>query len=197
VFLGPRYALLRAEFDSIDARLRNGGFHRLLVSFGGTDPSNESLKFVSVLRMLGPDAPRTKLVLGPVNPHTTEVRAAASGIDAITVIERTTEMAALIYEADLGIGTCGVAAWERCLLGLPTLVVVTADNQRDDARILDSIGAARNLGDATTVSVERWAQEIRALRINPIALARMSHAALQVMHGHKDAILELETALAA
>jgi UDP-2,4-diacetamido-2,4,6-trideoxy-beta-L-altropyranose hydrolase len=140
-FIGPRYALLRPEFNINPARERDRGLHRLLVFLGGVDPTHEAGKVVEALRALGSEAPQTKLVLGPVNPDGAELREAARGIDALSVIGTTTSMASLICEADLGVGTCGVAAWERCILGLPALVVVNAENQRDDAQILHSLGA--------------------------------------------------------
>lgn len=194
VFVGPRYALLRAEFDSVAPRVRSNGAHQLLVFFGGTDPGNQTLKLVHALRALA-DAPLARLVLGPANPHLEAVRNAARGFPRIEVIAATSKMAELIDAADLGIGTCGGAAWERCLLGLPTLVTVTADNQRDDARILDALGAVRNLGEADAVSSEDWATEIRRLQQDKVLLERMSAAALGVMQGRAEAMRELEAAV--
>lgn len=39
-------------------------------------------------------------------------------------------MAQLIYEADLAIGAAGSSVWERCCLGLPQVLMLTADNQK-------------------------------------------------------------------
>jgi UDP-2,4-diacetamido-2,4,6-trideoxy-beta-L-altropyranose hydrolase len=197
VFVGPRYALLRPEFDDVAIRLRDLGLRQLLVFFGGTDPSNEALKLVSALRVLGTQAPLTRVVLGTVNPHREAVCRAAEGFGAVEIIQTTNQMAKLMAEADLGIGTCGGAAWERCVLGLPSLVVVTAECQRDDARILHKLGAVRNLGDGIRTSVELWVAEIRALQNDPAALRDMSRAAATVMHGREEALRDLEGALVA
>jgi UDP-2,4-diacetamido-2,4,6-trideoxy-beta-L-altropyranose hydrolase len=56
-------------------------------------------------------------------------------------------IAELIAESDLAIGAAGGSAWERCALGVPSLLVVTARNQQDVARSLERAGAARLLGD--------------------------------------------------
>ena len=42
-------------------------------------------------------------------------------------------MAALTADADIAIGAGGSSAWERCCLGLPSLVLILADNQRENA----------------------------------------------------------------
>jgi UDP-2,4-diacetamido-2,4,6-trideoxy-beta-L-altropyranose hydrolase len=195
VFVGPRYALLRPEFDRVATRARDSGLSRLLVFLGGADISNEALKLVHALRALAARAPRAVIVLGPINPNVEEIRRAALGLNGIRLVRTTSEMARLVAEADLGVGTCGGAAWERCLLGLPALVVVNAANQHDDARILHSLGAVRNLGDAGLTSVERWVAEISSLQDDPAALASMSRAAAAVMQGRQEAMREFETAL--
>jgi spore coat polysaccharide biosynthesis predicted glycosyltransferase SpsG len=50
------------------------------------------------------------------------------------------EVAAAMTEADLAIGAAGASSWERCCLGLPAVVLVVADNQRD---IADAVARAR------------------------------------------------------
>jgi UDP-2,4-diacetamido-2,4,6-trideoxy-beta-L-altropyranose hydrolase len=196
VFVGPCYAMLRPEFDRFVARQRDG-LQRALVFFGGTDPSGETLKVLAALRTLASEAPESLFVLGPVHPQAAEIKRTATGLRGITIVDVTDEMARLMADADVGIGTCGGAAWERCALGLPSLVVVNADNQRDDARILGALGAIRNLGDAQSTTVEQWTTEIRALRRDAGALTAMSRAAAAVMRGRKEAMQELEAALVA
>jgi UDP-2,4-diacetamido-2,4,6-trideoxy-beta-L-altropyranose hydrolase len=98
-------------------------------------------------------------------------------------------------ESDLALGTCGGAAWERCILGLPALVVVSAENQRDDARILHSLGAVRNLGEASETSAATWAAAIAGMQDDADALSAMSRAAQMVMQGRQAAMRELEGAL--
>lgn len=195
VFVGPRYALLRPEFEGVTARLRDAGLQQLLVFFGGTDPSGESLKLVAGLRILGASMPATRLVLGPVNAHANAIRRHAEGLAGMNVIGATEGMAALMRQADLGIGTCGGAAWERCVVGLPSLVVVTAENQRDDARLLHTMGAVKNLGDSAGVSAEMWAAEVHSLQSHPEMLRQMSYASVAVMRGRKEALLDLEAAI--
>jgi UDP-2,4-diacetamido-2,4,6-trideoxy-beta-L-altropyranose hydrolase len=195
VFVGPQYALLRSEFDRVAPRTRDEGVARMLIFFGGADPSNEALKLIHALRALAGGAPRTIMVLGPINPRAEEIRRAAAGLTGIELVGATQEMARLMADADLAVGACGGAAWERCVLGLPALVVVTAENQRDDSRILHSLGAVRNLGEARETSADRWAAAIAAVQGDPNALAAMSQASRAVMRGRQEALCEFEKAL--
>ncbi len=48
-------------------------------------------------------------------------------------------------ERDLAVGADGTTSWERCCLGLPTLIVVLADNQKVISEKLVESGAAQPL----------------------------------------------------
>jgi len=194
VFVGPRYAPLREEFDDTSPQMRVSGLRRLLVFMGGSDSTGEALKVVRALRELEAEGPETILITGPINPRVAEIRLAAERVPSLTVIESTHEMARLIAWADVGVGTCGIAAWERCALGLPALVVITAPNQRDDARLLHAIGAVRNLGESSEATVDRWIEAIGDLQRKPAEVGRMSTAAATVMEGWREARRELEMA---
>ena len=64
------------------------------------------------------------------NQHKVEFRNAVS------------EMGLALDKADLAIGAAGINSWERCCLGLPSLVVAIADNQLENTRNLVEAGAA-------------------------------------------------------
>jgi UDP-2,4-diacetamido-2,4,6-trideoxy-beta-L-altropyranose hydrolase len=195
VFIGPRYALLRPEFDTAVPRVRASGVNTILAFFGGADESNEALKVVYAMRMLGADMPRATFVMGFGNRNGNQLRQAAKDLKGITIIDTTPRMADLMIEADLALGTCGGAAWERCAVGLPALTVVSAENQREDARLLHRLGAVLHIGEAGSMTVSAWAHAILTIKNDPIALKRMSLAAAAVLQGRVGAIEELEAAL--
>lgn len=187
-FFGPKYAILRAEFDDVGlVRRRDGSVHRILVFFGGVDVGNQAARVLRALEMLGNASPEATLVLGATNPHRRSVRDAARQIPYVTARVATDRMAQLIAAADIGIGTCGISAWERCALALPSLVTVSADNQRDDAKMLHARGACWNLGEAPAVTALDWREAITKLCTDPARVAEMSSESLSVMAGRHDA----------
>jgi UDP-2,4-diacetamido-2,4,6-trideoxy-beta-L-altropyranose hydrolase len=60
----------------------------------------------------------------------------------LTLHVDTPHMARLTAEADAAIGAAGSSVWERCTLGLPSAMVVLAENQRPAAQTLAERGAA-------------------------------------------------------
>lgn len=195
-FLGPRYALLRVEFDEPRLqRTRDGSVKRLLVFFGGTDPGHQTIKVISALRAMGSLAPETIIVLGPAYPHRETIQMSVVDLPRICVLDATDQMSRLIAEADLAIGACGQAAWERCALGLPCLVVVTAENQREVAESLHSLGAVECLGDADKVSADSWESALRRAMEDSQRLRAMATASRAITAGRQAALAEFENAL--
>ena len=70
----------------------------------------------------------------------------------IKIYKELTSLAPLMLKADIAIGACGATSWERCCLGLPSIVITIADNQKPIAKELNKQGIIRWLGhhDAIT-----------------------------------------------
>jgi L-amino acid N-acyltransferase YncA len=87
-------------------------------------------------------------------------------------------MAGLMRDADVAIGAGGTSSWERCCLGLPSIVVLLADNQRPSAQALEQAGAA-----AVVSSCDEIGPALAALIRNPEHLQMMAAAAFGVCDG--------------
>lgn len=93
----------------------------------------------------------------------------------------TSTMAQLVAQADVAIGAAGVSAWERCSLGLPSLLVELAENQRSGGLALDNAGAAFWLGKPHRI-VDELSRAWRLLQ-KPGAYREMQICAAAVTDG--------------
>lgn len=148
LFIGPQYALLRPEFAQLRsqslARRTHPQLRRLLITMGGVDKDNATGQVLQALSVckLPPDLCIT-VVMGPHAPCLAEVKQQAARMPWPTqVMVGVTEMAQLMADSDLCIGAAGGTSWERCCLGLPTLLLVIANNQMSGALALEEAGAA-------------------------------------------------------
>lgn len=155
--IGSAYALLRPEFAAQRpaslARRAGAPLRHLLVSMGGVDLDNATAVVLAALApgALPPEA-RVTVVMGAQAPWRDAVRALAATLPwPVAVQTDVRDMAALLADADLVIGAAGSSAWERCCLGVPTLLVVLAANQAPIAAALDAAGAGRLLGTPATI----------------------------------------------
>jgi UDP-2,4-diacetamido-2,4,6-trideoxy-beta-L-altropyranose hydrolase len=148
VLTGPQYALLRPEFAALRAyslqRRQQPVLKHVLITMGGVDQSNATGQVLQALKgcALSQDC-RISVVMGLQAPWLQQVQAQAQDMPWPTeVLVNISDMAQRMADSDLAIGAAGSTSWERCCLGLPTLMVVLADNQKDAAVHLEYAGAA-------------------------------------------------------
>ena len=110
-------------------------------------------------------------------------RQAQNSAGAITVHAGTNAMANLMTKADLAIGAAGSTSWERCCVGLPSLMLVVADNQKEIAERLDAAQAAISLGTIEELSDGRIAELLRGLAQAPAKLLEMTRFAAAICDG--------------
>lgn len=192
-FLGPRYALLRDEFIETrrTLRARDGIVHRILIFFGGSDPTNETEKALLALNQLNCQDINVDVVVGSANPNGDKIQRICTVMTNVTFHRQVANMATLMANADLALGAGGTTTWERCFLGLPTLVVVVADNQEKPAQATDHAGLARVVGESSVVTVDVLAAEICEALRKPSELVEMSKRCLSFM-GQRNASVNSE-----
>lgn len=186
--LGPRYALLRGEFARARQTLseREGSLRRLLVFFGGSDPAGATLPALETIAKLGRPDLAVDVVVGSSNPQRKAIREFCSGIPAFTYRCQVSNMAELMAHADLALGAGGSATWERCYLGLPSVTVVIAENQREISEAVADAGATVNLGWYGEQTQEKLRDTLTELLEHPQALREMQSNAFQLMDGAGD-----------
>lgn len=160
--LGPRYALLREEFAAARStlRTRDGTVQRVLVFFGAGDPDNWTGVALDALERLGRKDLAVDVVVGALNPHRERLEALCAARPVTRVLVDVANMAQLMCDADLAVGAGGTATWERCCLGLPTIAMVTADNQR---QLINDLGERAVLVCPTQLDRADSAAELGAL----------------------------------
>lgn len=145
--LGTGFALLRPAFaalrpSSLARQAAPGALRSILVSFGLSDPPSITVPATHTLMSMT-EGFEVDVVLRKDSPGWAALwpLAAASG-GRLTLVDDPGELAELMARADLMLGAGGVTSWERCCLGVPSVVVQTADNQADNVEALARAGAA-------------------------------------------------------
>lgn len=186
---GSRYALLRPEF----ARLRPYSLQRrthpqlrqLLVTMGGVDKDNATGKVLAALKSCAlPAGCRIVVVMGATAPWLAEVKQQAQRLPWTTEIRvNVDDMAQLMADSDLAIGAAGATSWERCCLGLPTIMLVLADNQQKVAQGLEQAGAAQVIGQAQSIAVHLPCLLAPLIECS-ISVMAMSQSVARIVDGH-------------
>lgn len=154
--LGPKYALLRPEFRETrkNLRKRDGHVRRIMIFFGGSDPTNETVKVLEAVRMLNRPDIAVDVVVGTFNPHRRVIGQKAFDLPDCTCHFKVEDMAVLMAGADLAVGAGGTTVWERCTLALPSLVASVAENQERTVSDMAKSGYLLFLGRSEAVSID-------------------------------------------
>lgn len=147
--LGPKYATLNTHFhklrkESIAAR-ENRELTHLLISFGGADPRNFTAKVLDVIQKISFERPlKLTVVAGLLNKNIDDLRSMISRMDLdVTLVDHLDRIWETYLKTDLVIGAVGTSVWERCCLGVPSISIPIAENQRSAARALVCAGAIK------------------------------------------------------
>jgi len=163
--LGPKYALLQPIYAELHDRIppREGPIRRILIFFGGVDQNNlTGIALSAVMELNHPDI-EVDVVISEKSPFYNTIRDQATGRPGIILHSNLPSLAPLIAKADLAIGASGTTSWERLCLGLPTVVITTAENQKAIAHGLKEQGLVIWLGHADTITAKMIRDSISKL----------------------------------
>lgn len=142
ILTGSYYALLRPEFaewrEYSLQRRQEPQLKQLLITLGGVDKDNVTGKVLAALHNSDlPNDCHITIVVGKHAPWLDAVKTQAQQLPWSTEVKvDVSNMAELMANSDLCIGAAGSTTWERCCLGLPSIMIVTANNQIFAAELL-------------------------------------------------------------
>ena len=169
LLLGTDYVLLRDEFLGYKNWSREipEVARKILVTLGSGDPENMTLKVIQALNGVGIDRLEIKVVVGASNPPIDGLKeAAGKSKHKIELIQNAQNMPGLMAWADVAVSAGGSTCWELAFMGLPGILIVTADNQKEIAAGLDEYGTAVNIGWYSDVSTDHVTYPLKDLLLS-------------------------------
>ncbi|AKM20394.1 undecaprenyldiphospho-muramoylpentapeptide beta-N- acetylglucosaminyltransferase [[Flavobacterium] thermophilum] len=190
LLLGPQYMLLRPEFYEAKkfSNLRNGQVKRILLFFGGSDPTNETEKALHAFKELDGLDVEVDVVVGKANLNRFRVEQFCREI-GFRYHCQIDYLAELMAKADFSLGAGGASMWERCFLGLPSAVTIVAENQRRSTEDAAAYGAVWNIGWHADVKSADYADIIDRAMASREELKHMSRKALELVGSTKEYIV--------
>lgn len=152
--IGPKFALLQSEYAALRSirSVKNSLIKRISVFMGGSDPENVTeLVLRSLVNMELADI-AIDVVIGTANPHHSELISVFGDNQSVTFHSNLSSLASLLATSDLAIGAGGTSNWERMCLGVPSIVLDIAENQREICVELAGAGLIEYIGNSHLIS---------------------------------------------
>lgn len=184
LFLGPSYVILRHEFIGTSPIAIEDTKKRLkvFVFFGATDPVNATGEFIKGIDVLNQEFEFVILV-GAENPYRCDLRVMCEPKTNMRLIEGSNDVASLMKTCDLAVAAGGTNTWERCAVGLPSVVIATAPNQETVSMNLSEAGAILYAGNASRLNwVNHAFQLLSRLRLDFELRTSLQRKGLEILN---------------
>ena len=183
---GPKYALLKPVYAERHAQFpaRDGQVRRVLIYFGGgADAANLTRLAVQAFQAPGPTHIELDIVVGVAYAHQSPLGELVAQRGKSTIHRQLPDLADLMAKADLAIGAGGATTWERCCMGLPTIVISIAENQRSACEALSADNVIDYLGHVVKVTSMMIRDRVLSLVKNPDLLHDLSERGIGLVDG--------------
>lgn len=143
--LGPDFLLMREEFQNVPCHF-NKNPKNIMISLGAADPECVTFRVIEIIKKYK----RFKelnwhIVIGPANIHTNKIVRAAKPYNNMRLYNNP-NMRSVMENCDICISAGGSTVYELAACGVPSLLIITADNQIMLAKEAHHYGFAINLG---------------------------------------------------
>jgi UDP-2,4-diacetamido-2,4,6-trideoxy-beta-L-altropyranose hydrolase len=178
---GTQYAIINHDFikhhlTQLNVEKLLSDTPRILLSMGGIDAPNVTLQVLNVINNAFVIKPHITVLLSPRAPHYSQVNAFSQRHSAwITHLDFVDDMAQLMCEHDIGIGAPGATSWERACIGLPSIVIILAENQHTICQQLAKVNAVisvdlQDIEDSFIPAYKQLLDDFQMMRKNNLQL---------------------------
>ena len=130
LFLGEKYFIHNKTFFKMKKKEKKK-IKKVFIFFGSSDPSNETFKFIKAVKNF--DQLKFIILIGKLNKKISQIRSYCKNRKNIKIFYNVPNNLALriMQNTNFAFGSGGINLTERLYLGIPSVAVSTAMNQRD------------------------------------------------------------------
>ncbi len=147
LLLGSEYSMIREEFVCREYSVAET-VRTVLVTTGGGDYYNFMGGFLRRIKERKDlENIRFTFIVGNVNPHYPELLEESEHLENVTIIRNADNMSELMMGSDLAISAGGTTVLELAVIGVPTMAISVADDQKAGLSFMHDEGMLLYAGD--------------------------------------------------
>jgi spore coat polysaccharide biosynthesis predicted glycosyltransferase SpsG len=169
LLLGTDYTFLRREFrrQPRPERKATAVARRLLLTFGGSDPGRLTEMALVALECVTIDGLEAVILVGPSNPRWEQLQAATASRSNIRLLRNPPDIPQWMAWCDMAVTAAGGTLWELAYCRVPSIVVLTSEEQAPATDILQRRETCQSLGLGNRLSPGQLAAAIASLCGDP------------------------------
>lgn len=186
LLLGTRYVLLRREFLGWKDWRRDipEVARRVLVTLGGGDPENYTLKVFQALQRVDVPGLEATVVIGATNRHEDKLeKAVRKSSIPIRLVRNAENMPELMAWADVAVSAAGSTVWELMFMGVPAILISVADNQKQIAESAEAAAVAIHVNRRSSGWPEKIADALQGLILDAKIRSTFSYEGRSLVDG--------------
>ena len=153
LFLGQKFFIHNHKFLKLKKKNKNRKkIKEIFAFFGSSDPSNETFKFIKAINKF--HNLNFKILIGKLNKNYLRIKSYCKNKKNIKIFFNETNYSTLkiMHNADFSFGSGGINLTERLFLGIPSVAICTASNQRDALEALKKKKIIHHLGTSASTN---------------------------------------------
>ena len=186
MLLGPKYALLSPDYKlarQLKKFNRKKNLTKIMIFFGASDNKNQTLRCLNILSKINLKLLKIDVVIGSANRKKNLIQKIVNKMGNAKLHVQIPSLCNLMRKTDLYLGSGGTSTWERCSLGLPSIVISTGKNQVRQNEHLSKKGVIEYLGNSESVSDKNIIRVLRKF-FYKYDSRNMSKKALKITSGN-------------
>lgn len=158
---GVEHAILNPNFEMIQPKSEpNGNVGNILIAYGGTDPSDLTVKAMKAIQLIGYEG-SVKVVIGPGHSNKIGVEKLANELPSeVMVMQNVRNMAVLMKGAELALTSAGRTVTELMSVGVPTIAMCQNLREMRHNHATSNFGVV-NLGLGRSITKDVLADHIK------------------------------------
>lgn len=191
MYYGAEYCCLRDEFYSLQHKQTVGPVKNILILFGGTDPSDCTLRVTQWMEQLSGEWTLT-VVTGPGYKSGEQLSELIESYSRpVEWVKDTSVISRYMAEADIAVTSAGRTVFELGALGVPMVVVAHNEREKHHVFATRSPGVIY-IGPGSDLSVNSFSKVMTEMLASPILRAKMHQALVASdLRGGIDRVLNL------
>jgi len=183
--LGTDYVLLRREFWKYREWKREipDVARKVLVTLGGSDPENQTLKVIQAIQEMDIAGLETIVVIGGSNPYWENLITVTKCNPNIRLVRNVSNLSELMVWADIAVTGGGGTCYELASMGLPAIILILADNQKSTVNSMSELQAGINLGLYQDILVSNIKEAIKEVLFDVRLRKQISANACMIVDG--------------